>query len=89
MILGIIDTSSKVFRLKGSLSRNRDTLKKFISKLVKISNSIISDNWAGYDFLDRMDSDYTHIKFNNGIGQFGFSLISISHIEAIWGYWNK
>ena len=84
-ILGIIDTSSKEFRIEGSISRNSETLKKFINKIVKSGNTIISDHWVGYDFLDRMDSGYTHIKFNHGMGQFWFSLTSTSHIEAIWG----
>ena len=42
-ILGIIETSSKKFRIEKSLSRNADTLKKFISKFVKSGNTIISD----------------------------------------------
>ena len=32
-----------------------------------------------------MDSGYTHIKFNNGMGQLGVSLTSTSYIGAIWG----
>ena len=78
-----IETSSKKFRIEGSLSRNADTLNKFISKFVKSGNTIISDHWAGYDYLDRQDSGYVHIKFNHGRGQFGFGLSSTSHIESL------
>ena len=84
-ILGIIDTSSKEFRLERYLSRNSEILKKFISKFAKSGNTIISDHWIGYDFLDRMDSGHSHIKFNHGMGQFGFSLTSTSHIGDILG----
>ena len=82
----LLETSSKKFRIEGSLSRNADTLNKFISKFVKSGNTIISDNWAGYDYLDREDSGYVHIKFNHGQGQFGYGLSSTSHIESLWEF---
>ena len=44
-ILGIIDTSSKEFKLEGCLSRNSgNILKKSISKFVKSGNTIILDH---------------------------------------------
>lgn len=84
-IIGIIETSSKNFRFEGSILRNGETLKKFITKLVKKSNTIISDMWPGYEFLDNIHSGYRHIKCNHGRGQFGLGMQSTSHIEAIWG----
>ena len=85
-ILGIINTSSKQFRLEGCLSRNNDTLKKFIIKFVKSGNSVISEHWIDYNFLIKWIQAFSHIKFYHGICQFGFSLTSTWYIEAILYY---
>ncbi len=84
-LLGIIETFTKKFHIEGTLQRNIDTLIKFISKFVKFGNTIIADNWAGYDYLDREDSCYVPIKHNIGRGKFVYSHISTSHIESLWG----
>lgn len=37
-----------------------------------------------YNYLDDVNSWYTHIKHNHGAGSFGFGIQSTSHIESIW-----
>ena len=85
MDIGIIESSTKKFPIEGTLQRKNDTLKKFISKFVKSGNIIITDNWAGYDYLDREDSSYVHVKYSHGRRQFGYDHTSTSHIESLWG----
>ena len=51
---------------------------------MKKGNCIITDGFVAYNFLDRIDSGYTHIKHNHGRGDFGFGVESTSHIESIW-----
>ena len=43
-ILGIIDNTNKDFRLDGTFNRDTASLKNFISKYVKIGNTIITDS---------------------------------------------
>ena len=40
-ILGIIDNTSKDFRLEGTFNRDTNSLKNFITKYVKTGNTII------------------------------------------------
>ena len=83
-VLGIINKSSKSFRLETTLDRSEQTLKKFVENYVKGGNSIVSDDWRGYYFLNHEDSNYEHIITSHLIGNFGAGLRSSSHIEAIW-----
>ena len=62
--LGIINNQSKVFRIEAALNRSEETLKKFIFKFVPSGNTIISDGWAGYRFLDLGNSGYHHVITN-------------------------
>ena len=73
-VFGIISTSSKCFRLEGNLDSSEHTLKKFIEIYVKGGNSIVSDGWRGYYFLNREDSNYEYITTNHLIGNFGRGL---------------
>ena len=52
--------------------------------MCKKGNTIISDGWAGYQFLDSPNSGYSHIIQNHSFGSFGYGLESTSYIEAIW-----
>ena len=83
-MLGIINNSTKEFRIEGTYSRDAITLEKFITKFVKKGNNIISDGWEDYQFLDSPNSGYSHIIKNHSFGSFGYGLESTSHIEAIW-----
>ena len=50
-VIGVINNRTKQFRLEISKLRNSNVLKKFIFAYVKPGNIIMSDRWAGYDFL--------------------------------------
>ena len=43
-------------------------------------NNTYTDNWAGYNFISRIDSGYNHIRYNHSQGNFGYT----SYIESIW-----
>ena len=81
-VLGIIDNSSKDFRLEGTILRDAETLKKFVKKFVAPGNTIVTDGWLGYSFLE--DEGYIRDEHNHGGGDFGFGISSISHIESLW-----
>ena len=84
-IVGAVNNNTKDFRLEGVLSRDSAILKKFVHKYIPQGNNIVSDQWAGYNFLDLPDSGYRHFSHNHGDGSFGLGLQSTSHIESIWG----
>ena len=84
LVIGLIDTQSKDFRLVSSFTRDASKLKKILRKFVKSGNTIISDSWPGYNWISEPISGYTHIIYNHGQGQFGFGNLSTSHIEQLW-----
>ena len=64
--------------------KNKDDMKTFIYKHIRGNNTIITDGWSAYNFLD--DSNYNHeVHIHGPHGNFGFGLHSTSHIEGIWG----
>ena len=65
------------------MDRSEATLKKFIMKYIEEGNTIITDGWAGYNFLNNNPS-YNHITHIHGGGDFGFGIQSTSHIESLW-----
>ena len=83
-LLGIIYNSTKDFRMEGTYERATDCIQKFICCNLKKGNNIITDGFVSYNFLDRINSGYTHIKHIHGGGNFGFGCESTSHIESIW-----
>jgi hypothetical protein len=65
-------------------SRNEEDMKTFIYNHIRENNTIITDGWSAYNFLD--DSNYIHeVHIHGPQGNFGFGLHSTSHIEGIWG----
>ena len=83
-LFGAINNISKEFRIEVCFERNTDTMKKFIEKYIPIGNTIITDGFPSYNFLDQEGSGYNHIKHIHGGGDFGFGVESTSHIESIW-----
>ena len=55
-MLGAINNTTKDFRIEGVLSRNEDTLKKFIITYIPIGSNVSTDGWTGYTFLNSLDS---------------------------------
>ena len=83
-LLGAVNNNTKSFRIEGTYSRDTEATKKFIEKFIEKGNTIITDGWMSYNYLDQVNSGYTHIKYNHGAGSFGFGIQSTSHIESIW-----
>ena len=83
-LLGAVNNNTKSFRIEATFSRDTETIKKFINKFIEKGNTIITDHWMSYNYLDAANSGYSHIKHNHGAGPFGFGIQSISHIESIW-----
>ena len=83
-LLGIIKNSTKEFRIEANFERDTATIKKFINKFVDKGNTIISNGWSSYNYLDNPDSGYIHVKHIHSAGSFGAGILSTSHIESIW-----
>ena len=83
-LLGVVNNSTKQFRIVGTLSRDANAISKFIKKFILPGNIIISDSWGGYNWLNHPNSGYKHISFNHSSGSFGSGLTSTSHMESIW-----
>ena len=83
-LLGVINNTTKKFRIIGSFKRDSSTISRFIKKFVRSGNKIVTDSLGGYNQVDSGESGYHHIKYNHGLGIFDSGLQSTSHIEAIW-----
>ena len=81
-VLGIIDNTTKDFRLEGTTLSYSETLKNFVKKFVAPGHTIVTDGWLGYSFLE--DEGYIHDEHNHGGGDFGFGISSTSHIKSLW-----
>lgn len=55
-LLGIIKNRNIQFRLVGSLSRESTTLRNFTEKFIFRGNTIVTDHWQGYNWLDSKNS---------------------------------
>lgn len=54
-LLGVINNSTKIFRLVGIYSRYTHSLGNFLTKFVFTGNIIITDQWAGFiSFIMKM-----------------------------------
>lgn len=82
-IFGMIDTQSKNFRLFPIFIRGEALLKKIIEENVKRCNLIISDAWAGYNWISSPNSGYVYIVHNHGHGLFRYGDESTSHIKNL------
>ena len=59
--------------------RSANTLKIIITTHIGTGNSIFTDMWRGYNFLDDINSEYRHCTSNHSINQFGLT----ARIEGI------
>ena len=83
-LLGACDNETKEFRIEAAYTRDTATLKEFINTFIEPGNNIITDGWAGYNFLDQPNSGYIRYAHNHGGGNFGLGFESTSHVESIW-----
>ena len=59
-------------------------MKKIIQTLVPTGNIIITDAALCYNWLNDINSGYTHHVHNQGHGEFVAGLDFTSHIEQLW-----
>ena len=75
---------NKEVRLVLRSTRDEDTIKNFVQDYIENGNTIITDAWRSYNFLDNADSEIQHFVHNHGHGDFGYGQNSTSHIEQYW-----
>ena len=63
--------------------RNAETLKKIVTKHVKVGNIIVTGQWAGCIWIGYLNSEYMHSVHNQGHGDFGIGLESTNNIEQV------
>ncbi len=66
------------------LDRTTETIKKNIKHYIKIGNTIVTNGWHAYDWLDNNNSGYHRIQHLLGHHDFGYGSESTSHIESVW-----
>ena len=87
--LGIKETQGPNFRIVLTRERDAATLKRFITKFIPAGNNIISDGWAGYEWINNLNSGYRHYTHLHGRRDFGRAEESTSHIEQLWAQIKK
>ena len=76
---------TKNFRLDIFKTRTERFCKLFIYNNAKPKNTIITDGWVSYGFLNN-NNDYIHETHVHGPnGNFVIGSHSTSHIEGVWG----
>lgn len=83
-LIGLINTNTKYFRIEAVKERNADILEKIIRHHIGRGNTIITDGWPSYSWLNQNNSGYRHIVHIHGRRDFGFGEQSTSHVESIW-----
>ena len=65
---------------------SEEDCKNFIFNHIKENNTIITDSWSSYQFLERNDIHYLYeVHFHGSQGNLGFGAYSTSIIEGTWG----
>ena len=66
------------------ISKNEDC--KIIINHIKPHNTIITDGWQSYNFLNRLDSNCPYeVHIHGPQGNFAFGSHSTSYIGGVWG----
>lgn len=85
-IIGAKNNKTLNIRIDIFNTRSEEDCKTFIFNHIKENNTIITDGWSSYRFLDRKDSDYLHeVHIHGPQDNFGFGAHSTSIIEGTWG----
>lgn len=83
-VLGLRDNDTKEFKVVVAKTLDENIIKTFIKRFIPAGNNIVSDGWASYDWLDEVNSGYSHFKHIHGRHDFGFGIKSTSHVENLW-----
>jgi hypothetical protein len=81
-IVDLIYVDSRKIRLELAKNRFSEILKKIIFHHIGFNNTIINDDWQGYDWIG--EYRYNHIKHIHYRNDFGTDNESTSYIESIW-----
>lgn len=52
--------------------------------MIPTGNNILTDWWAGYEWIEDTNSGYRRYSHIHGCNNFGHGISSMSHIESIW-----
>ena len=85
-LVGAIETVSRKIRLDILPERNSQNLEIFVKNHILPGTTIVTDGWAGYNFLDNEESVWPHEIYNHGAGNFGYGAHSTSNIEHTWAH---
>lgn len=83
-LIRLINTNTKYFRIEAVKEWNSEILEKIIRHHNGRGNTIITDGWPSYSWLNQNKSGYHHIVHILGRHDFGFGEQSTSHVESIW-----
>ena len=83
-LLGFTDNLKKDFHTALTKNSDADTLEKFIRRMIPEGNNIVTDGWAGYNWMDSDDSGYRRYQNIHDHNYFVQRLESTSYIESIW-----
>ena len=67
-LIGIINNTTKDYRIEATFQRNSNTMKEFITKFVSRGNNIINDGFSAYNILEDNSSGYRHFRHIHGGG---------------------
>ena len=84
MVIGIKKPTTKKFILKIIDNKDDIAIKHFIRRYIYIGNFIVSNNLAGYAWLNYNDPGKMHIAHIYGYNDFGSVNDSTAHIESLW-----
>ena len=88
-LVGVINTTNRnYFRCNLTSVRNTDYLRRFITTYIEPGNTIISDGWQGYNWLNDANSGFNHLTFIHGQGQWGVVFNQL-HILRVSGLLSK
>lgn len=86
-LVGVINTTNRnCFRCNLTSVRNADYLRTFVTTYIEQGNTIISEGWQGYNWLNDANSGFNHLTFIHGQGQWGSGIQSTAHIESVWSF---
>ena len=69
-LVGAIETISRKIRIDILPERNSLNLEIFVKNHILPGTTIVTDGWAGYNFLDNEESVWPHEIYNHGAGIF-------------------
>ena len=70
-LIGLINTLTKYFRIEAVNERSRNNIEKIIRHNISECNSIITNDFTRYNWINNRNSDYNHIIHIHGQNDLG------------------